>query len=393
MDQQQLFDRLRSAVRMETKDAAFVVDATYVPAGGQDQKLFPPTYPGETNDNLPRYVLERRLVDGNPISTVVLDSVQSQSNRVEEAIADAVADGQLRLGYAEVVHTLASGRTVRITSFDAPHRAADAYLRDSVIDGTPFDKTPVGQRLRSATSDDITPLYEREPLSLLLGMWDSQRKGRQLRLPRLYRSEVIGLSPEVGHRAAGRMDPHNLVGAVKDAEHATDGSVGWEHLPPEGPKVKGSKLSEIGHGNIAPQFGHGGVTVQGVRRIAALSFAGLARLRFGSADRGVADAARVALAALGLLGDRLAFARPTVWLRSGCELVLREETTGFQQVGDIVDPVDVTVEDLLGLFTLAVEAARSGGLDMSDEVVRLQPGKGLSKALDYAYLQAAGEGE
>lgn len=392
MDQQQLFDRFSAAIRQDGRDAAYVIDASYVPAGGKDQKVFPPTYPRETNDDLPRYVLEPRMVDGQPTETVLLDSFQSQSNRVEEAISDAVADSRLTLPFAEITYDLPTGRTVRITSFDAPHRAADAYLRDAVIDGTPFDKTTVGQRLRSATPDDITPLYEREPLSLVLGMWDSHRRGRQLRLARLYRSEIIGIAPEVGKRAAGRMDPHNLVGAVKDAERATDGSVGWEHLPPEGPKVKGAKLSEIGHGNIAPQFSHGGVTVKDVRRAASVSFAGLARLRFGPADRTAAEAARVALAALALLGDRLAFARSALWLRSGCELVLERETAGFQQVGGAVDEVPLTADELHGLFTLATDRARSAGVAMSGEVVRLRPGKGLAKALDYAYLQAAEEG-
>lgn len=392
-----LYDRLTQAVRLDGKDAAVAVQASYDPAGGPDTRVFPPTFPLDAADPDKKtpYLFEQRRVGGEVVQSVVLDQPPSQNNRAEEAVAEAVAAGRVTLPYFLIEHQLPTGRTVTVTSFDAPHRAADAYLRDSQLDGTIFDKTAAGARLREATIEDVTPLYEREPLSLIYGMWDSHRKGRQLRLPRLYRSEIFGTAPASGRRAAGKMDPHNLVGAVQDGERATDGSAGWTFVPPEAnkAKVKGDKLSEIGHGNIAPGMAHGGVTVADIQRVASLSFAGLARLRFGATPREAADAARVALAAIALLADRLAFARPALWLRSGCELVLRSETVGMQQAGGVLDPLELDVDGLLAVLDSARAAAARGGLVMADDVVRLAPGKALEKAWTYAYLQASGEGE
>jgi CRISPR-associated protein Csb1 len=77
------------------------------------------------------------------------------------------------------------------------------------------------------------------------------------------------------------MDPVNLTGLVDDTAKA-EGN--WSYVA-EGTKAKGTKLSEIGHGNIPPNPVPGGVTVREIRRIASISFAGLERQRFGEPGR------------------------------------------------------------------------------------------------------------
>jgi CRISPR-associated protein Csb1 len=382
------YDRLLRAVQLGSDDAAVVFDARWEPVGGAGTRIYPPTFPPDAvdSDRQRPYVVEPRLVGGERVQTVVLDQVPSQANRIEEVVGHAVRAGRLGLAYLLLEHQLSSGRTVRVSSFTAPHRYADAYWRDSMVDGVTFDKSRVGQQLRAATAEDCTALYEREPFSLLLGAWDSHRKGRPARFPRVYRSEMFGVAPEFGRRAAGRMDPHNLVGAVQHPEKATDGTGGWEHVVPEGRAVKSERLSAIGHGNIAPVPSHGGVTVREVRRVASLSMAGLARLRFGDAEPAAADAAKTALAALALLGDRLAFAGPGLWLRSGCELVLDSESIAWHQRGGHTDPMALDVPEALALFEYARNRAAEQGLPLSEEVVRLTAGKGLAKALNHAYL-------
>jgi CRISPR-associated protein Csb1 len=392
-----LYERIESAVELAGDDAALTISATFMPVGGMSAKVFPPTFPvaqtaPDRQELSTPYVVEPRLVDGEPTQTVLLDSVQSQANGVESALERAVKAGRLALPYLLVEHELSTGRKVSVSSLSAPHRFADAYFRDSKLNGVPFDRTDVGKRLRSASAEDCTPLYEREPLSALLGAWDSQRKGRQARFARLYRSEIFGVEPEFGRRAAGRMDPHNLIGAVASPEKATDGSVEWDHVvPADKAKVKGQRLSEIGHGNVAPQPAHGGATVRSVRRLASISMAGVARLRFGDASPEAARAARVALVALGLVGDRLAFGAPGLWLRSGCELVLVDETIGWQKRGGGVDPIEVTTAEAIDLFERAREAAAAEGLVMASDVVRLTPGTGLAKAWEHSYLSAQAE--
>jgi len=382
------YDRLLRAVQLSSDDAAVVVDARWEPVGGAGTRIYPPTFPPDAvdPDRKRPYIVEPRLVDGQREDTVVVDQPPSQSNRIEEVVGHAVRTGRLSLAHLLLEHELSNGRTVRVSSFTAPHRFADAYWRDSVVDGVTFDKSRVGKQLRAATVENCAALYEREPFSLLLGSWDSHRKGRPARFPRVYRSEMFGVAPEFGRRAAGRMDPHNLIGAVQNPEKATDGTGGWEHVVPEGRAAKAERLSTIGHGNIAPVLSHGGVTVREVRRLASLSMAGLARLQFGDAPPAAADAARVALAALALLGDRLAFAGPGLWLRSGCELVLVSETVVWHQRGGRTEPLELDPPGTFALFEHARNQAAEQGLPMSAEVVRLSAGKGLAKALNHAYL-------
>ena len=63
------------------------------PIGGSGDTLFPPTYPGERKSDSPRHVFERRRIDGEEVWCVLIDSVQSQANRLEEALL-AAADGE-----------------------------------------------------------------------------------------------------------------------------------------------------------------------------------------------------------------------------------------------------------------------------------------------------------
>src|SRR5436309_10595342 len=56
------------------------------PAGGPGDKILPPTYPGETNNSPARHAFETRRIGGKEVRCVVIDSVQSQANRLEEAL-------------------------------------------------------------------------------------------------------------------------------------------------------------------------------------------------------------------------------------------------------------------------------------------------------------------
>lgn len=247
---------------------------------------------------------------GEKQRTVVLDQVPSQANRVEEALLVARDGGRIELPLFELLAETSRG-PVRLTSLDFPHRYADAYLRDSQLDGERFDRSAVGRRIREVTAEDVRPLYERDPGSLLYGAWDSHRKGRFPKFAPSLHSSVIGVDPVEGARQGGRMDPLNLAGAIDDKEKAESD---WRYFA-SGEKQKGKKLSEIGHGNIAPNPSHGGVTVAQVQRTAWISSAALERLGFGDVSTEAATLARAALAALALAGDR----SPSADLRSGCD--------------------------------------------------------------------------
>ena len=95
------------------------------PAGGVGDKLFPPTYPGEGRDSPPRHVFERRRLDGREAWCVLIDSVQSQANRLEEALLGAAEAGLITLPRLVVDFAPSGLNSIgAISSLEAPHRSA-----------------------------------------------------------------------------------------------------------------------------------------------------------------------------------------------------------------------------------------------------------------------------
>src|SRR5438094_584525 len=81
------FDQLAGAV---SKDAALRRRQRLQPAGGRGDKIFPPTYPGEGRNEPPRHVFERRRLNEREVWCVLVDSVQSQANRLEECLMQTI---------------------------------------------------------------------------------------------------------------------------------------------------------------------------------------------------------------------------------------------------------------------------------------------------------------
>jgi CRISPR-associated protein Csb1 len=385
-----LADRLAEATSAERQYTAVVIRAQYQPVGGAGRVVMPPTYPVADNERDPnaRYLIGKRLIGGSQRDAVVIDQEPAQANRVEEALRDAADQGRLRLPLFEMRLVTKMGE-VRLTSFDFPHRYADAYVRDSLVDGVRFDESPVGMRLRATTVADVRPLYCREPGSLLYGAWDSHRKGRWPKFARLYSSSMYGLDPVTSVRRGGRMDPQNLTGTVDDVSRA---EADWKFIP-DGSKTKGKKLSEIGHGNIAPNAVPGGVTVSEIRRVASISLAGLERLRFGDGSAEAGNLARAALAALALAGDRLTFGGPSVWLRSGCDLAKVAEQVGLERPDGELGEFNVTAQDAVVAFHELRDRAAVAGIPMDTDKISLVPIASLDAAITYALTVGSQDAE
>jgi CRISPR-associated protein Csb1 len=139
------------------KDAAIRRVQRLQPAGGPGDKIFPPTFPGEGTNAPPRHVFESRRIDGKDVRCVLLDSVQSQANRLEEVLLGAMRDRRI-----VVPHLLVdfAGQKAElngkeydlsdlgaITSLDAPHRIFDAIIRDSELNGEAFLASELSERL------------------------------------------------------------------------------------------------------------------------------------------------------------------------------------------------------------------------------------------------------
>ena len=159
-------DELKQAVAGHA--AAFRCVTDYQPAGGPGDKIFPPTYDrGE-------YATEVRHIDGRDIPCVLVDSVQSQANRMELALLDARRAGRVDLPLITVRFDDESLlKKFSVSSLEAPHRIADAILRDSLLDGVIFRKSAKGQILDNADARNATGLFRLCPTALIFGLWDS----------------------------------------------------------------------------------------------------------------------------------------------------------------------------------------------------------------------------
>ncbi len=325
------FNELRESVSGTA--AAWRIITHLAPAGGDSDKVFPPTY--VTDDRGDKYAKEERVTNGQRLPTVLLDSVQSQANRHEQALLKAIRDGRLSLPLLAVDLSGHFPDIGEITALDAPHRIADAIFRDSELNGTPFRDSDVGQRYRLASVRNANVLLEACPSALVFGVWDStgESGGSGNKFQRTLVSEIVGYGCEVGTKTSSRIDPLQIERHVTIYETA-DG--GWTPDVTEAvrdgngqPVLKkgGEKAglpSGINHGNIAPSIEPGGVTLEYAKQTTVLSLPALRRLRFpgenGATTSDRENAARAYLAALAMASVSLC--RELGYdLRSRCLLV------------------------------------------------------------------------
>jgi CRISPR-associated protein Csb1 len=349
-----------------------------VPVGGPTDKVFPPTYEGG------QYAFEKRMIGGQVVETVLLDSVQSQANRIEQALFQAFQRGECQL---PVIGVEIPGHGL-VTTLDAPHRISDAIFRDCLWDGVPFRKSPNGKRIIDARAANATAFFEYCPTALLFGTWDSQ--GGQgvmgARIARSLVSEMIGLNAIRGRRTSSRIDP--LAIRADSATIYRNAKNGWTLDEAEAvkennkPKLFGDKgkPSEINHGNVLPSItaedGPGGVTITEAVQTAVLSFAQIRQLSFPSAEGqncpGRDNAGRAVIAALGLYGILLQW-KHGYQLRSRCHLLPVDEPQ-LELVGATsksVDPLQVDVDHARRLLTRACEHAREKGLTWNSGLTKL----------------------
>src|SRR5258706_231745 len=149
MTQTLTLDILKKAVAGSA--AAFRRVVELQPAGGPGAKVFPPTYEGG------KYATGKRRINGATVDCVLLDSVQSQANRMELALQDAIDEGLLWLPLITVdFNNTVAPWAHKITSLQAPHRIADAILRDSEYNGMPFRQSEVGKLLAETSVHHAT---------------------------------------------------------------------------------------------------------------------------------------------------------------------------------------------------------------------------------------------
>lgn len=379
------------------------------PAGGPSTKVFPPTYVMERNAET-KYALEKRRVGEAEVQTVLLDSVASQANRFEEALYEGWRRGELPFPLVQVDFSKEKDLEdlEQITTLHAPHRIADALLRDSTLDGVPFRHASVGKEVTDAKPTHATAMYKYCPTALVLGVWDSTgpKGGLGAKFQRCLVSEIVGFDVTTGVKTASRIDPTGIQTkagpvfkhkdpeqewTVNESEAEKKGGKAVEFSRSSGGDGKKGSPSAINHGNIPPTIDKeaGGVTMSRAEQTTVLSLAGLRRLRFQTSCAGerIPDAkrddaevaARTALAALALTA--IVYQRENDFdLRSRSLLVAKEPLT-FQLVPrDGSKPAEYTLSktEAATLLKAAEQAARAHGLGWDAKPITLLPAPKLA---------------
>lgn len=379
-------ERLVAACADDSADAAIRLEASLEPIGGIGDPVKPPVYAGG------QYQTDKRWesadsTEATPV--IVIDNHPSQANRLEAALQRRREDfslPELVLDLSEIdgmpVHLPGS-----ISSWQFPHRNADAYLRDARLDGVDFTRTDIGRSLFDATPWRAAALMSWFPQALLYGFWQSHlgKKRANTKLARAWVSEIIGWGPATEDtRVLGvKGDPLNLSTEEVITSNPNDRE-NWQVGKANVEGGKPDKLSEMGHGQVpfpkdtAPA--PAAVSFRRVSQTATVSFAQLRQLSFGPGP--AADAAgRALLVCMGLAAHHLAFGRAFA-LRSGADLVpVTTSCTWLGATGASSAPVPTDVESLL---RAAHERADAAGVALDGwgvGPVRMTPKDNLASAI------------
>ena len=412
------FEKLKSAVSGSA--AAFRCRNTLQPAGGKGDKVFPPTYAGAV------YAVEKRRIpeQDEPVPCVLLDSVQSQANRMEEALQKAVDSKELSIPLIQVDFSdyAPTGNEEedrengkfrddigKITSLQVPHRLADAILRDSQYAGIDF-RNPEhgkGKGIDTASLKNATPIFQLCPTALLFGMWDSTgpKGGLGVKFERAMVSEVVGIGAKVGDLLRGvRRDPLEIRAEAKVIKKVGDWRIAKEDQ--KGAIEKGAvSPSAINHSSVpfpkqrekkTEDNNYSGATIDYAEQLTTLSLIALRRLSFpvnGVAFPEANQAGRAVLAALGLCAWTLAF-ESGMGLRSRC--LLWPETASewelLDKPGQEPQRFSLDRASALQLVQEAVAASKAAGLNWMEETLTLKPSKELAKLVRISQELAVKEG-
>ena len=409
--------------------AAFRCVTEYQPAGGPGDKVFPPTYEGG------KYAKEKRIdpATGELKPCVLLDSVQSQANRMELALLEMHRADKVQLPV--LVARFDQGQLLRkfsVTSLEAPHRAADALFRDSLLNGVMFRRSGKGRILDTADTRNATGLFGLCPTGLVFGLWDSTgpRGGLGAKFQRALVSEIVGYDAVPGTDTASRIDPAQIQreGAtlyLRESEGENEPHWTLDEARGRGKLGTGNKKgrpSQANHGNVTPDYAFakdrgqiiydtivdaqgrekseprilGGFTISKAVQTTVLSLSALRRLRFplpGSldSDHDADLAARTVLAALGLAAGSLA--RIDVDLRSRCQLFAERGCVWrlLDHPGRPPREFSLDPEFAISLLREAIVCAKEAGLPWEGEI-ELTPSPDLVELVRRSQVLTSGAG-
>jgi CRISPR-associated protein Csb1 len=268
--------------------AALVIREYLVPVEGADGVVFPATFAAaEDKSKFPGGYNIDTFPDGKNVC--LIDSVGSQSNRIEPVFADPAYS-------ALVPQVVVKAGEKQINLLQAGHRAGDALVRCSAL------QKELQDAFKAVQNGNAEPLAKIAPTSLVFGVWDS--RDTQAKLPRLIASTIRAFDVRKLTRSA------QFVPATEYTEQRL--------LEPTEDKKLKDAYAERGFIHVPASGSHGGVVATGgIRRDATLSLAALRLLKAGT-DQVKTLALRRYILGLALT----ALTRPPAsYLRQGCNLV------------------------------------------------------------------------
>jgi CRISPR-associated protein Csb1 len=353
------------------------------PLYGKGEIIFPCTVAGG------KYQSSKRRIPGysESVECTIIDSVQSQANRMEDALLADIRAGNIFLPYIVTDFSAVQGLLKpigAITCFEAPHRIFDAIIRDSVDDqGTHFPFTAEGEAVIKANSRDASALFAISPASLLFGSWDSTGVSGGLgeKYTRCVVSELVAVNTERAERAGTRIDPLNIAASEdpKNILEETKDEI-WSMIAKN--RKKFEKPSRLNHSSVIwPEESkpvHGGVTCDYIQQSTTISLPAIRRLGFPTENTERSLAAQTVLAAIALHAAALNVERG--WhLRSRCDLMLDEgQTPTWEIIGSTTEAISLPATVTRQFLLDSIAEAKKAGLPWRDEPIRLKPSKALA---------------
>lgn len=323
-----------------------------------------------------------------PDGSVVLDTPQSQANRIEDAILQAMRAEVL--AYPDIRLEIPGEGTISV--LELSHRAYDATLFHGLdANETPFRHTPVGQSLVNATPTNATAVFEHAPVQLLVGAWDSHggRGVLAAKFQRILTGEIVGLGAQPIQRTATKMDPLDIRRDAAEMFAHADADIGWTLDPEQAQrdernKPVARKASETGLGNT-PSTTDRGALISSARHDLVLSATAVRRLCFPDPETGALDpvrdrAGQDAVIAFGLYTISLLL-DSGYDLRSGCQLVPAEEPQ-LELIGRTLKQIErASLAQARGWFDEAMKNAAKHGLVWRKDPVILHASPDLAAVI------------
>jgi CRISPR-associated protein Csb1 len=360
------------------------------PAAGPHASVAPAKFASpDPRDKKGTYAYEHRYLDGEARTAVLIDSKQSQLNRCEAALAQAVTDGHPVLSrMPRVVVTYdRDGLGEEYSDLTLPHRVFDGHIRAGTADGQPVTQIAAYRAIRNASPANARALLDASPVSLIFGCWDSSRSARQGRWRSALTGEIVGFCADdrPASKGGARVDPVGMqvqlgaadLTALAERQRSELSAKNYKKTmdaAAASAKAKGKPVSAsmLGLGGIPPSLeALAGVACEPIIRSHVLSFAALRQIRFGAGPDGDV-ACRALLAALAL--NALARSDAELYLRANCDL--RERGSAAVEIDQrgggrlSLEPLDIEAADALLSEALA-EAERSAGVSWAGPALRV----------------------